>query len=63
MTSTLQQLTENLALRYPNKLPPKHTELNELCHLQGQQEVVEYVIQYLRANQEELDRESILKGS
>ena len=63
MTSTLQQLTVNLELRYPNKLPPKHTELSELCHLQGLQEVVEYVIHYLQANQEELDRESILKGS
>ena len=63
MTSTLQQLTENLKERFPNRLPPRHTELSELCHLQGNQEVVEYVLIFLDANAEELERESLLEGS
>ena len=63
MTTVLQQLTEDLKLRFPNTLPPKHTELSELSFLQGNQEVVEFVLDYLKANEQEVERESILRGS
>lgn len=63
MTTVLQQLTENLTARFPNELPPRHTELSELCHLQGNQEVVEYVLSYLQANDKEVTRESLLRNS
>ena len=63
MTSPLQSLIKNLKERFPNELPPKHTELSELSYLQGNQEVVEYVISFLKANEEELNRDSILSGS
>ena len=63
MTTTLQQLVTNLDARFPNVLPPRHTEISELYYLQGQREVVEYVLSYLKSNQQEDDRESILKGS
>jgi len=42
--STLQTLLDKLQLRYPNKLPPVGTDINELYYMQGQLDVVTYII-------------------
>ncbi len=61
MTSTLQTLVSNLQLRYPDELPPTTVSLERLRYLQGNKEVVDYVLQYLTDLSEEIDRDDILR--
>ena len=63
MKSPLQNLVTNLKKRYPNTLPIKQTTQEELALLQGQQQVVEYVTQFLQVNAEEINRDDILRDS
>lgn len=61
--TTLQSLLSNLELRYPDVLPPTNCDLAKLRYLQGNREVVDYVLQYLTANEEDMARDDILRDS
>ena len=63
MISPLQNLVDNLEKRYPNTLPLIQTTQEELALLQGQQQVVAYVTQFLQVNAEEIERDDILRDS
>ena len=62
MESTLQKLLEKLKARFPNELPPMGTRYDELIHLQGNQEVIEYIESFVVSNQEEIDRDGLLES-
>ena len=61
--SPLTSLIDNIAKRYPNTLPINQITAEELALLQGQQQVVVYVTEFLKANQTEIDRDDILRDS
>lgn len=63
MTSMLQQLASDIQLRYPDTIPKVQVTGEEIALLQGQQQVVEYVLTYLKANAKEIDRDEILGDS
>ncbi len=63
MISPLQNLVYNLEKRYPNTLPVQQITQEELALLQGQQQVVAYVTQFLQVNAEEIERDDILRDS
>lgn len=63
MISPLKNLVDNMGKRFPNTLPTQRLTAEELSLLQGQQIVVTYVKEFLAANQEEVDRDDILRNS
>jgi hypothetical protein len=63
MKSPLIHLLDNLQKRFPNELPVKQTTPEELALLQGTQLVVRYVEEFLHVNQDEVDRDDILRDS
>lgn len=60
--SVLENLAKDLQKRFPNVLPKGDTSIDKIQKLQGNQEVVDYILSYLHANEQEIKRESILKG-
>ncbi len=63
MTSTLQNLVSDLQARYPDELPPNNITIDQLRYLQGNREVVDYILQYLTNNEEDIERNDILRDS
>lgn len=63
MASTLTSLVTALRDRYPNTLPTDKMTIEEFRYLQGNKEVVDYVIAFLHAHDEELERDELLRDS
>lgn len=60
---TLLKLAENVQQRFPDKLPKIQVTGEEVALLQGQQQVIEYILTYLQVNSEEINRDDILRDS
>lgn len=64
MTSTLQSLVSVLRDRYPNTLPlhndKEPMDIEKFRFIQGNIEVVHFVMAYLNANSEEIERDELL---
>lgn len=60
---TLRKLAEDVQKRFPDKLPKIQVTGEEVALLQGQQQVVEYILTYLQVNSEEILRDDILRDS
>ena len=43
MLLDIDVILDKLVERYPNKIPSKEVNINDVCKLQGQQEVITYL--------------------